>query len=431
MKKLQAVGRQAVLASVILAMFFSFTAIDGWAAAEDSAKYVWKVGTLAPKGIGWSKQVEEILLPAIANASNGQVRLKVFWGGAIGDDASYIKKMKIGQLQAAGLSGQGARLASPEFGVVELPFLFRNYDEVDYIRDRMIHTFDYYFAQRGLKLAFWIDQDFDQLYSSKSPLATLDDFKGMRFVTWYGPIEKALFEALGAQTVPLDVPQIASSWRAGAFDGGISPAIWMVGSQLYNVVRYVNTIKIRYSPAVIVVTLKAWDGIPASFRDAIWDQRDSITRRFTEGTRRDNQKSLAAMTSYGVKETVMTSANLAKLKARAMTVYDALADKEYPSDLLDELSRYLQAYRAGKSEPAEPEWKAKSRGDTKQAAWQERRREVSQVQGRLKSLGYYAGAVDGVMGPISYDAVRRYQKDKGLRVTGAVDKPLMDSLGIK
>lgn len=415
-----------------LLLGFILTASADKVFAAPEAKYLWKVGTLAPKGIGWAKQVEEILMPEIAEASNNNVRLKVFWGGAVGDDEAYIAKMKIGQLQAAGLSGQGARVACPEFAVVELPFLFRNYDEVDYIRDRMIHSFDYYFEKRGLKLAFWIDQDFDQLYSSKSPMATLEDFRSLRFVTWYGPIEKTLFDALGAQTVPLNVPQIASTWRGGRIDSGICPAIWMVGAQMYSTVRYINTVKIRYSPAAIVVSLKAWESIPAAFSDAIWDRRENITKRFTEGTRRDNQKSIAAMLGYGVKETVMSRVEMAKFKAKAMTVYDTLADKEYPSDLLDELSRHLQAFRAGKGQAAEPEWKAKKGGNgVKDATWQERRRQVTQVQERLKALGHYSGTVDGVLGPMSYDAIRKYQREKGLKATGAIDRPLADSLGVK
>jgi TRAP-type C4-dicarboxylate transport system substrate-binding protein len=416
----------AVASAVVIGL-----AAPAYCAGEESARYIWKVGTLAPKGIGWAKQVEEIIVPAIAEASNNQIRLKVFWGGAIGDDESYISKMKIGQIQAAGLSGQGARVACPEFAVVELPFLFRNYDEVDYVRDHMIHTFDYYFAQKGLKLAFWIDQDFDQFYSRKSPLATLEDFRGLRVSAWYGPVETALLEALGAQPVPLSVPQIADAWHAGTIDAGISPAIWAVGAQLYSMARYVNTVKLRYSPAVIVVSLMAWNSVPQAFRDAIWDRRDEITKRFTAGTRQDNKKSLAAMLSYGVRETVMTQANLAKLKSRAMTVYDTLADREYPSDLLEEVSRYLQAYRSGKGQASEPVWKAKGGNGAKQAAWQERRHQVSQVQDRLKGLGLYSGTVDGVLGPMSFDAIRKYQKEKGLRTSGAIDRSLMDSLGIK
>ncbi len=52
------------------------------------------------------------------------------------------------------------------------------------------------------------------------------------------------------------------------------------------------------------------------------------------------------------------------------------------------------------------------------------------VQRRLAHLGYYHGAIDGEIGPHSHRAIRRYQADHGLRVTGDIDRPLLRSLGL-
>ena len=50
------------------------------------------------------------------------------------------------------------------------------------------------------------------------------------------------------------------------------------------------------------------------------------------------------------------------------------------------------------------------------------------VQRRLAHLGYYHGAIDGEIGPHSRRAIRRYQADHGLPVTGDIDRPLIHSL---
>jgi peptidoglycan hydrolase-like protein with peptidoglycan-binding domain len=52
------------------------------------------------------------------------------------------------------------------------------------------------------------------------------------------------------------------------------------------------------------------------------------------------------------------------------------------------------------------------------------------VQRRLAHLGYYHGAIDGEIGPHSRRAIRRYQADHGLPVTGEIDRPLLRSLGL-
>jgi hypothetical protein len=52
------------------------------------------------------------------------------------------------------------------------------------------------------------------------------------------------------------------------------------------------------------------------------------------------------------------------------------------------------------------------------------------VQRALKRRGYYTGAIDGDIGPGSREAIRAYQADRGLSVTGRIDNPLLRSLGI-
>ena len=52
------------------------------------------------------------------------------------------------------------------------------------------------------------------------------------------------------------------------------------------------------------------------------------------------------------------------------------------------------------------------------------------VQRALKRRGYYYGSVDGDIGPGSRNAIRAYQADRGLAVTGRIDSALLRSLGI-
>ena len=54
--------------------------------------------------------------------------------------------------------------------------------------------------------------------------------------------------------------------------------------------------------------------------------------------------------------------------------------------------------------------------------------EIEGVQQRLKSLGYYAGEVDGVHGDKTRTAIQFYQKEKDIAVSGSIDEGLKDSL---
>ena len=57
--------------------------------------------------------------------------------------------------------------------------------------------------------------------------------------------------------------------------------------------------------------------------------------------------------------------------------------------------------------------------------------EISRVQAALARQGYYRGTIDGTLGPETRNALRRYQRKHGLEVTGRIDQPVMDSLGVR
>lgn len=56
---------------------------------------------------------------------------------------------------------------------------------------------------------------------------------------------------------------------------------------------------------------------------------------------------------------------------------------------------------------------------------------VSQVQAALAREGYYHGAIDGSLGPATRNALRRYQQNQGLDVTGRIDRPIIEALGLR
>lgn len=53
---------------------------------------------------------------------------------------------------------------------------------------------------------------------------------------------------------------------------------------------------------------------------------------------------------------------------------------------------------------------------------------IADVQAVLKDMGYYRGEVDGLMGPLTREALTQYQTDNGMQVTAVIDEPTLDSL---
>jgi TRAP-type C4-dicarboxylate transport system substrate-binding protein len=309
--------------------------------------YVFKMGTLAPEGVGWASLIKDMVTPGILKATNGQVILDWYWGGTMGDDQDILAKMRNKQLQGGAFSGQGLLLACPEMALLELPFLFDNYDEVEYVYSKLRPRISQWFEKRGYHLILVGEQDFDQVYSTKIPIKTPDDFKNSRVLTWYGQLEERVLKTMGASPLPIRVPEISASIRTGVCDVLITPAIWAVGTQMYTVMKYINPAHIRYSPSGGLIRLETWNLLPKDIQIAMDNYAISVEKEFRQKVHVSNQKCLNAMYKYGMKEVKMTPAETDVWKKRLLPLWDEFAAKGYYSKAeLAEVKGYLAEFRS-------------------------------------------------------------------------------------
>jgi TRAP-type C4-dicarboxylate transport system substrate-binding protein len=305
-----------------------------------------KMGTLAPRNIGWAKAWEEILEKGLVEAAGGRVSFKTYYGGIMGDDEDYVMKMRIDQLQAASMTAQGTRVICPEMAVLSLPFILNSYEEVDFIRPKMYPIFDKLFADRGFALIYWFEQDFDQLYSLSKPTDRLATLPRFRFLTWYGVVEEKTLEALNVKPVSINAPEVPSALRQRVIDALIAPAVWVVGSQTYTVIGYANPIKIRYAPGLHVWSSKAFGRLSAEHQAGVLATRNTVLEEFIAFTRNANEQSLAALARYGMKMVEMDPNELEAMKQATRPVWDSLAGELYPKELLDTMLGYLEEFRS-------------------------------------------------------------------------------------
>jgi len=330
---------------IIIVAIISIVVCNSSSVYAKRDKYIIRIATLAPKAVGWAKHIREILIPGLRKETNHEVKLKFYWNGTLGEEEDYVRLMKEDKLDGAAFSAHGALLACPEMAVLELPFLFQNYDEVDYIRQKMINEFDQIIENNGFKMVLWTDQDFDQIYSTKYPLETIEDFQKATFVSCFGSLEKAVLESFGVNPVVRSIKQGSTDIRKDKMNAFIGPALWVVGSQIYSKVKYINPMKIRYSPSTALISLKAWNRIPEEYRKKIQLFRDREMVEFCKKNRQDSMKAYQAMVKYGAQVTTMDPEDFKKVQDRCRSLWYRLAGKLYDVKTLEKLLAHLKEYR--------------------------------------------------------------------------------------
>ncbi len=152
--------------------------------APPSRAQVLKLATLAPEGSPWHDVIIDIG-ESWKTVSGGRVSLRIYAGGVAGDEPDMIRKMRVGQLQAAALSGAGLAQITPEIQALQMPMMLASYDELDHVRDRLGPRLETITEQHGFKILNWADAGWVHFFTQR-PVIRPSEMKSLKIFTWEG-----------------------------------------------------------------------------------------------------------------------------------------------------------------------------------------------------------------------------------------------------
>ena len=112
------------------------------------------LGSIVPKGSPWELALRR-LSAEWARISDGSVTVQVYPSGAAGDEADMIRKMRIGQIQAALVTVSGVQKIWSGVKVLSYPLFIRDDAEFRYVMEGLWPLIDRELEARGFKAVFW------------------------------------------------------------------------------------------------------------------------------------------------------------------------------------------------------------------------------------------------------------------------------------
>ena len=263
-------------------------------------KFVIKFATLAPEGTTWINVMKD-LDKEIQEKSNGRLRFKIYAGGVMGDEKDVIRKMRLGQIQSAGFTGVGLGTILPEVRVMDLPFLFKDYGEVDHVYNKLYERFSTAFGKKGYILLGWTEVGFVHIYSQK-PIRSLDDLKSVKMWMWQGdPVAKAMFDAFKLAPHPLSVTDVLLSLQTKLIDTVYISPLGAIALQWFTKVKYMSDMPIAHSIGAILITKKFYNRLPDDLQLILKETLSRHMARLIDLTRKDNNESTQIMKKRGIK----------------------------------------------------------------------------------------------------------------------------------
>jgi len=308
-----------------------------------------KFATVAPEGSTYLKVLREYT-SEVEKLTNGKVTFKIYPSQIQGDEKDVLRKIRLGQLHSAGFTGVGLGEIMSEIRVLELPMLFRNSDEVDYITSKFYDLFDKKFEENGFIILGWADVGFAYVFSQK-PIASINDLKGVKMWMWEGdPVAEATFKSLGVSAIPLSLTDVLTSLQTNLIEAVYVPPLPCVTLQWYTRLNTMTDVPLANVSGAVLISKKMFDKLEPEHQKILRDKGREYMARLVQESREDNQEAIELMKQNGIQIVKVSEEHLREFETAARRAHQDLVGKLYPRELLDQVTNSIEEFRAGKAE---------------------------------------------------------------------------------
>lgn len=315
------------------------------AMAQSSDALKLRMGTLAPKGSTYHRVLQG-MGERWRQAQGGNASFVVYTDGTQGGEADMVRRMRVGQLNAALISVNGLIEIDRSVGALQyMPMVFREWGEVDFVRERLRDQLERRLFDRGFVVLFWGDAGWVR-YFSKEPATRPGDFKRLRIFAWSGDgYTMDIMKSMGYQPVPLETSDILPGLQTGLINVVPSGAYYALSGQFNTVVGHMVDVKWVPIVGAAIVTRRIWEVMTPFAREQLRLAAADAGIQIRERARTEDNEAIEAMKKRGLKVISVTPEIEGEWQRLAEAAYPRIRGGMVPADLFDQVRRLVQEYR--------------------------------------------------------------------------------------
>ncbi len=223
----------------------------------------------------------------IEKRSNGNIKIQILHSASIGNETEILQQVQMNTVQMAIVTGGPFDTFDPMARVINYPFLFKDYEQVDKILDgplgsELLKSLE----GSGFKGLCFSENGFRNLTNGKRLVKSPKDIKGLKVRVMASAIHKAIWQALGANPTPMPWP-IYTELEQGVIDGQENPLWVMEVYKFYEIQKYMTLTRHVYSYHIDVASLQWWKTLDdntkkmiqeAMYEAAVFQRKDNRSK---------------------------------------------------------------------------------------------------------------------------------------------------------
>jgi len=313
--------RKIIALTCVLCMVFAFTAVNGAEAKKVRLKFT---TTLAPKGPTFAmfkKVMEEI-----KTRSNGKIDYRIYHSGTLTKAREHYKGVVDG---VADMTWTIHALTPGKYHlipVMALPFMSPSIEVGTAVLTDLAKEFPEIRAEHAdVKLMYLWGTLPIEIHTTKKPVRTLEDMKGMK-IACVPPPARTL-KTLGASPVVMPPTDMYQALEKGVVDGVAVPYGWLNGWRFYEVTKYHTNAHIGANTGFMVIGKKKYESLSPDLQKVINDVAPLAQKWCVEAVSGEKIAGIENCKKKGNEIIELSPAELARWKAAAQPITDAWIKK--------------------------------------------------------------------------------------------------------
>lgn len=270
----------------------------------------------------------QVFADRLDELSNGQIKLEVFPGGALGAEADMLDMLQGGTLDMGHfvVSIPASSLGEPHLQAFTLPFLYPDGEALmaAWDSDATWDALAVFKEEHGFECVGLWDTDFRQL-TSNSPVRSVEDLQGLRIRVIEGELFVQIWEAFGAQPTVMPVPEVYSALETGVVDATDIPWLGAIATKWAEVQDYATQIDYLNDPECFAVSNSFMEQLSPELQDAVRQAGRESGEASQQNARDGGAAAKAQMKEeYGIE---FTEVDVDEFRDRVEPVYDQFYDR--------------------------------------------------------------------------------------------------------
>ncbi len=244
---------QSTLGKIALAAML--TTLAGAAAAQTVLKIGYATSKESHYGVGSTVFCDEV-----EKGTAGRYKCQQFPNSQLGGEREQIEAVQLGTQDLVNTSTGPLGNFVPEAKILDIPFLFRNYDHARHTMDGPIgQDILAKLRTKGLIGLAWTENGFRHMTNNKRPLMQAEDARGLKMRTMENKVHMEGYKTFGILPTPMPFPELFTALQQGTVDGQENPIPVILASKFSQVQKYLSLTGHVYSPAVLILSPNVWD----------------------------------------------------------------------------------------------------------------------------------------------------------------------------